>query len=235
MILENKMTNKVIVKDREIVIPGDILAEGLDYLPSGRAFRDKDKLYASSMGLVNIKGRVIKVIPLAGKYLPAEMDAVIGTIVSTGKHGWQVNINAPTKADLNILDASNSYIDKRRAKPSDFFQKGDIAFAGVDKISENGYVSITMKGGMYKKLIGGVTISISPTKIPRVIGKQGSMIKTLKDKSKCDILVGQNGIVWMKGEPEMLFKLTKAIKLIEKESHTSGLTERITKLLGGKK
>lgn len=229
------MTNKISVKDKDIVIPGDVLAEGMDYLPSGRAHRIKDILYASSLGLVSVKGRVIKVIPLAGKYLPKERDLVVGEVVYTGKHGWQVDINAPNLADLNLLDATMSYIDKRRAKLGSFFKKGDLVLAGISSISENGYVTITMKDRSYKKLVGGIVITVSPTKIPRIIGRQGSMIRTLKDASKCEIIVGQNGLVWLKGEPEMLVKLTEAIKLIERESHKSGLTDKITKLLGGAK
>lgn len=225
---------KLLVEDRDIVTPGDVLAEGMDYLPSGRAYRDGNNLVASSVGLVNIKGRVIKVIPLAGKYIPRVEDVVVGEITGTGKHGWNVDITAPNEADLNMLDASSSYIDKRRAKLSDFFRIGDLIFACVSNISENGFITLTMKDRMYKKLTGGVTIDVSPTKIPRIIGKQGSMICTLKDSSKCDVIVGQNGRVWMKGEPAMIVKLIEAIKLIERESHTHGLTDRVTKLFGGK-
>lgn len=229
------MVNKILVKDKDIVIPGDILAEGMDYLPSGRAYREKDTIYASSLGLISVKGRVIKVIPLAGKYLPKERDLIIGEIVYTGKHGWQVDINAPNLADLNLLDATMSYIDKRRARLGQFFKLGDLVLAGISGISENGYTTITMKDRSYKKLVGGVVITVSPTKIPRIIGKQGSMIRTLKDASKCDIIVGQNGRIWLKGEPGMLVKLTESIKLIERESHKSGLTDKVTKLIGGGK
>ncbi len=225
--------SKILVKDKDIVIPGDVLAEGMEYLPSGRAYRDKDKLFASSLGLVNIKGRVIKVIPLAGRYIPKEKDLVVGRIEATGKYGWHVDINAPNLADLNVMDATMSYVNKKNIKLSKFFQIGDLILAGISEVSETGYTTLTMKNRMYRKLLGGVRIAVSPTKIPRIIGKQGSMIRTLKDISKCDIMVGQNGIVWMRGEPEMIVKLSKAIKLIESQSHTSGLTDRVTKMIGG--
>ena len=62
------------------------------------------------------------------------------------------------------------------------------------------------------------------------------MIKLLKNASKCDILVGQNGWVWLKGEdPRNQMLLVKAIKTIEKESHLSGLTDKIKNMLGGRK
>jgi len=53
------MKTKMVVKDREVVIPGELLAEGMDYLPSGKAFRDGDGIYSSAIGLVSLRGSVI--------------------------------------------------------------------------------------------------------------------------------------------------------------------------------
>ena len=63
--------------------------------------------------------------------------------------------------------------------------------------------------------------------MPRLIGKKGSMINMIKDKTGCKIVVGQNGLVWVKGKQEMEQIVKDTIKLIEKEAHTSGLTDRI--------
>ena len=58
------------------------------------------------------------------------------------------------------------------------------------------------------------------------------MIELIKNLSGCRINVGQNGKVWISGEnPE---RIIEAIRLIEKESYLSGLTEKIENLLGGK-
>jgi exosome complex component RRP4 len=79
-------------------------------------------------------------------------------------------------------------------------------------------------------LLGGIIIKVTPQKIPRIIGKEGSMIKLIKQKTACDIITGQNGVVWLRGENKA--KAIEAILTIEKESHTIGLTEKIEKLLG---
>ena len=81
-----------------------------------------------------------------------------------------------------------------------------------------------------RKLRNGVLIKVTPTKIPRIIGKEGSMISMIKNKTKCEIITGQNGLVWIRGENKD--KAIEAILIIEKESHTVGLTERIEKMLG---
>ena len=59
------------------------------------------------------------------------------------------------------------------------------------------------------------------------------MLATLKKYTNCWIFVGQNGRIWIKGEDEKVNLLIKAIRKIEKEAHTFGLTQRIIKMLGG--
>ena len=80
-----------------------------------------------------------------------------------------------------------------------------------------------------RKLIGGTVIKITPTKVARVIGKGGSMINLIKEKTKSQILVGQNGLIWIRGGN--VRKAIEAILMIERESHIIGLTEKIAKFL----
>lgn len=53
------------------------------------------------------------------------------------------------------------------------------------------------------------------------------MINMIKDKTKCKIVVGQNGLVWVKGDKGMEQITKTIINLIEAEAHTSGLTDRV--------
>lgn len=225
---------KINVKDRDIVIPGDVLAEGIEYLPAGKAFRENDKILSSTIGLVSLKGRVIKVIPLAGKYIPKKGDVVIGKIVDILRMGWIVDVISPYTADLNIGEATTDYIDLAKTSLNKYYDLGDYLLGEIIGVSEKRFVKITTKHRPYRKLKGGNIMEVSPTKIPRIIGKQGSMIKTLKDGSNCDIVVGQNGLVWIKGTPEKEALVANAVKRIEEESHTQGLTDKIKKMLGGK-
>jgi len=225
---------KIHVKDRDIVVPGELLAEGLSFLPSGKAFRENEKIYASTIGLVSLKGRVIKVIPLAGKYMPKKGDVVIGKVTNIGYAGWNLDVNSPYTADLNIGEATTEFIDLAKVDLSKYFDIGDYVLAEVINISEGKFVKLSTKKRMYRKLKGGNIIKVSPTKIPRIIGKAGSMIKMLKELSGCDIIVGQNGLVWIKGTPEKEALVAKAIKKIEREAHLKGLTDKIKAMLSGK-
>jgi exosome complex component RRP4 len=67
-----------------------------------------------------------------------------------------------------------------------------------------------------------------------VIGKQGSMVKMIKDASGCDVVVGQNGWIWIKGTPETEAKVEAIIKKIEREAHMKGLTDKIKAMLEAK-
>ena len=51
----------------------------------------------------------------------------------------------------------------------------------------------------------------------------------IKEKTGCQIVVGQNGIVWLKGDKEDL--AIRAIQEIEENSHITGLTEKIKEML----
>ena len=73
---------------------------------------------------------------------------------------------------------------------------------------------------------------VTPTKIPRVIGRKGSMISMIKQETACQIILGLNGVILVTGKNTTDEELAMAsIKKIEEESHTTGLTDRITQLL----
>ena len=77
---------------------------------------------------------------------------------------------------------------------------------------------------------------VTPTKIPRIIGRKGSMISMIKQVTNCQIILGLNGVILVTGKTEEDEELAiTAIRKIEAESHTSGLTDRITQLLKEKK
>jgi exosome complex component RRP4 len=80
------------------------------------------------------------------------------------------------------------------------------------------------------KLDDGMIMEINSNRVPRVIGKEGSMISLIKNETGCRITVGQNGVIWLKGnkiEDELFAK--RAILHVAKNSFISGLTEETQK------
>jgi exosome complex component RRP4 len=76
---------------------------------------------------------------------------------------------------------------------------------------------------------GGEIISVSPVKVPRIIGKNGSMLEVLKKGTGSNVMVGRNGRIWVKGGNIPL--LVKAIEKIETEAHLNNLTNRVGEFL----
>jgi len=90
-----------------------------------------------------------------------------------------------------------------------------------------------MNGPNLRKLVGGQTIDIDATKVPRLIGRGGSMIGLLKRLTRCHIIVGQNGRVWLDGTVEDVTLALAAIKKIEQDAHKLGLTDAVAAYIEG--
>jgi exosome complex component RRP4 len=203
--------------------------KSVDYLPGKNCFREGDSIFAKKLGIVSVSQRVISVIPLNSVYIPKIGDMIIGVIEEIQQNGWVVDINSPYGAFIP-LSGVREYIDTTRTDLSKVYAIDDVIHGKVSLIKMDS-VHISMQDLMARKLRGGRMVKINPAKVPRLIGKQGSMINLIKEKTGCRISVGQNGYVWIDGEKDDL--AIKAIKKIEEESYVEGLTDKISKLLEG--
>jgi len=222
--------SKLLVKEKDIVVPGEELVEGMDYLPSHGTYRDGDKIVTSHLGLVRIDGKVIKVIPLSGIYTPKRGDTIIGIVIDVLMSGWRIEFGSPYSAILGLKEATSSFI-ARGADLTKFYDIGDYVCAKITNVTSQKLIDVSMRGPGFRKLEGGTIIKVNTSKVPRIIGKRGSMISMIKNSLDCRITVGQNGVVWISGTPEMEVLAIKTIKKIEEEAHLSGLTEEIKKYL----
>ncbi|MFH1770849.1 MAG: exosome complex RNA-binding protein Rrp4 [archaeon] len=221
---------KILVKDKAIVVPGDVLADGMDFLPSFGTYRKGDLIIANRLGLLSIEGKVLKTIQLAGAYLPKRNDVVIGRVFDILMSGWRMDINSAYSAVLMMKEASFNFIQKG-ADLSKFFALDEYVMTKITNVTSQKLVDVTMKGPGLRKLTGGRVIKVNTHKVPRIIGKQGSMVSMIKDATGCRISVGQNGLVWLSGEPEAEALAEETIRKIEAEAHHSGLTDEIMKFL----
>ncbi len=227
------MVKKIHVKDNDIVVPGQLLAEGMSYIPSGKAIRNGESITATVVGKISNKGHVVKVVPLFEKYAPKRGDKIIGKVVSMNNYGWTLDIGVPVKCELDLREGSHSFIET--GKMSQFFDVGDLIFVEIIG-NRNSTIKVSAKDRLYRRLPSGHLINVDSGLIPRVIGKQGSMINTLKDESGCNVVVGQNGYIYVHcDDVNNVFKVQEAIEYIGENSDSSGLTEKVKKMLGGKK
>ncbi|MFH0711107.1 MAG: exosome complex RNA-binding protein Rrp4 [Candidatus Aenigmatarchaeota archaeon] len=217
--------------ENTVVIPGELLEERKGRKIGQGIYVEGDKVFSKVVGVTRINDVEMSVVPLAGVYLPYYEDRVIGTIESVEVSGWVVDINSPYSAFLPLSEGVSGFVDTQRTDLTRYFDIDDIVMCVISRVTKNKTVQVSMDDDNARKLVGGVLVKVTPSKIPRIIGKAGSMIMMIKEKTKCDIVTGQNGLVWIRGENKA--KAIEAIVMIEKESHLSGLTEKIEKMLSG--
>ena len=219
------MKNKEIV-DKNIVIPGDLLSD--DPTKSGEGTYVEDgKVYSLIYGIFDDKDK-IRVIPLSGKYIPSIADVVIGLIVDISFSNWKVDISAPYEALMHISEYPRRIDSSEMSK---IMRVGDLAIFKVVDVDSSMKIELALKNDQLKVLRTGRIIEVSYSKVPRVIGRAGSMINLLKSTLNINIFVGKNGRIWINGKESDEDLAVRAIKKIEQEAHTSGLTDRMTKFL----
>jgi exosome complex component RRP4 len=223
--------SKLLIKDKDVVVPGESLAEGMDYLPGLGTYREGEKILAFRLGLVSVDGRAIKLIALSGKYLPKRGDTIIGYIKEILMSGWMLNTNSAYHAMLGMKEATSDFIPKG-ADLTQYFSFGDYVVCKITNVTSQKLVDVTVRGPGLRKLKDGRIVTVNTHKVPRIIGKKGSMVSMIKQATDCKIIVGQNGIIWLQGEdPKMELLAVETMKKIEQESHIPGLTDRIKEYL----
>jgi exosome complex component RRP4 len=213
--------------NREIVIPGDLLdASGLK--AGSGAYAEDGKVFAAQLGIKSVKSNFVNVIPLGGRYIPTAGDSVIGKVIDIGPSNWLIDINSPYPAPLHVNEVPWRV---EFGDTSKYLNVGDTLLAKVLMVDETKRVQVTMKEQGLRKLSGGQVIDITYTKVPRVIGKGGSMIQLIKSHTNCRIFIGQNGRIWLDGEIESMVTAIHAIRMIEEGAQASRLTEKVKEYL----
>ena len=216
---------------KQLVTPGELLAEG-DYLPGENTYMEENKIYAQRIGLVDDENKKVNVVALRAFYVPKVGDIVIGTVVEVGFNGWTVDIKSPYTALLRASDVLSRPFKPQNDELSQVLNAGDLIVAKIASYDRAHDPQLTVGEPGLGKITRGQIMHVVPTKIPRVIGRKGSMISMIKQETGCQIILGLNGVILVTGKtPEDEEFAMSAIKKIEQESHISGLTDRITQLL----
>ncbi|WP_457550755.1 exosome complex RNA-binding protein Rrp4 [Archaeoglobus sp.] len=216
---------------RKIVLPGDLLSTN-PKTAGPNTYVDGNKVYARVLGLLDRTETMVRVIPLKGRYVPSVGDTVIGIVKEVTANGWIVDILSPYVAFLPVQENPAMRPNK---KPNDVLDIGDAIIAKVMNIDPKMRVTLTMKDKLCRPIRVGRIVVINPTRVPRVIGKKGSMIKLLKSELDVQIIVGQNGLIWVNGDRRKVSIAEEAIYIIEQEAHTEGLTDRIAEFVKRRK
>jgi len=212
--------------DRKVVIPGEIIAEGEDLLPGEHTEKIDGKVISLRYGLAEEQNSLVKVIPLSGVYSPRRGNVVIGKIENLTNNGWVVDIGSADSAFLSLMEVPR-YVNKDAME--EVFKIDELLIAKIWSIGKRG-IDLSIKSRGYGKIEEGMVFSVNSNKVPRIIGKEGSKINIIKEKTGCEIDVAQNGYVWITGpsiDDELYAK--KAINFVTEKSFIHGLTDEVTK------
>ena len=211
--------------ERHVVIPGEVIMSG-DYLPGEGTEKVGNNIVALRYGLAEEVSKLVKVIPLSGVYHPRRGNVVIGKVNNITFNGWLMDIGSPENAFLSVAEFPR-FVHKSEIEME--MNIGDMAVAKIKDVNRKA-VDLTMRLKGLGRIDEGIIVQVNPNKVPRVIGKEGSMISLIKEETGCNITVGQNGFVWIKGdniERELLAK--RAVMFITERSFVHGLTEEVKK------
>jgi exosome complex component RRP4 len=216
---------------RKFVVPGDRITEG-NVRPSMNVIKLGNAIIATRIGIAEAGRDGIKVIPLSGVYIPRVNDIVIGKITDHSSLSWEVDINSCFSGHLPAQDVFGRDFSPARDDMGRQLAIGDLITARIIVFDRTRDPMLTIQDKDLGKIPRGEFLKISATRVPRLIGKRGSMIQTIEQATQTRVLIGQNGIVVVTGRnPEGIKLAVRAIRMVEEEAHTSNLTQRVKVLL----
>jgi exosome complex component RRP4 len=219
------------IKSGSIVVPGMIVAKD-DRVEGDNTIRADRGIVATHIGVVSRAGKRVSVIPRSGPYLAKKGDFVIGVISGYGPNGWFVDIGTAHRSYLPAKEVmKRGRFDPTRDELSEMLGIGDVVSAKVLDAGRQGYTLLTMKERGLEKMKDGWFMKVQVSKIPRLIGKKGSMLKILREGGKVRVFIGQNGVVAILGSRESFLRVKPAIELIEHKTFAKGLTEEVAVIL----
>lgn len=218
--------------NRTLVLVGDELANDNETRPVEGAARVGDKVVATHSGYVRHHAGRVGVIPFKGSYEPRAGDTVVGIVRECNPGNWIIDIRAPWDAPMHVSEAPWR-VDF--GETMQYLRPGDAILCKILFVDGQKKVQVTLKDRNLSKLEGGEILEVPPVKVARIIGKNGSMLNLVKGYVECWLYVGQNGRVWINGEPDEVLLAREAIELIANEAHLPGLTDRVKAFLQARK
>jgi exosome complex component RRP4 len=219
---------------RKYVIPGDVVTVG-PYRPEQNVILEGNKIVSTTVGISEIYDDSVKVIPLTGKYIPKINDLVIGKVISHSSLSWELDINSCYVGFLPAQDVFGRDFSAHADDLSSKLKTGDLVAARIANFDRTRDPLVTISDRDLGKIDAGDLVKISSSKVPRLIGKRGTMIQTIEMATNAAITIGQNGWVVVSCEnPEGLLKAKKAIQMVDEQAHVANLTDQVKEMLESK-
>ena len=219
---------------RKYVIPGDVVTTG-PFRPEQNTVLEGNKIISTTIGISEIYDDSVRVIPLTGKYIPKINDLVIGKVNSHTSLSWELDINSCYVGFLPAQDVFGRDFSAHADELATKLRTGDLVAARIANFDRTRDPLVSISDRDLGKIDSGVLMEISPSKVPRLIGKKGSMIQMIEEATDAAVTIGQNGWVVISCEsPEGLLKAKKAIQMVNEQAHVANLTDQVKEMLDKK-
>ncbi len=196
---------------KKIVLPGDEMYDkpvraNHTYVEGGRTF-------SKVLGIYNEEKD--ELVPLEGAWHPRVGNSIVGIVASVDRSTSSIELRHSSYGIL-INDRMSRYSPR----------KGDIVESVVKSIERK---SVPVMDRV--RPIDGppLLIYVKPAKVPRLLGRNDSMVKQIEELTDTRIVAGLNGFVAVSGRG--INMAVASIRKIESEAHTYGLTDRIREML----
>ena len=216
---------------RKYVIPGDVVTTG-PFRPEQNVILEGEKIISTAVGISEIYEDSVRVISLNGKYIPKIDDLVIGKVNSHTSLSWELDINSCYVGFLPAQDVFGRNFSAHTDELATKLKPEDEVAARIAPFDRTRDPLVTISASELGAIDSGVLVKISPSKVPRLIGKRGSMIQMIEMDTNAAVTIGQNGWGVVSCEkPEGLLKAKKAIEMVNQKSHVANLTDQIKEML----
>ena len=216
---------------RKYVIPGDVVTTG-PFRPEQNVILEGEKIISTTVGISEIYEDSVRVITLTGKYIPKIDDLVIGKVNSHTSLSWELDINSCYVGFLPAQDVFGRDFSAHADELATKLKTGDLVAARIANFDRTRDPLVTISDRDLGKIDSGDLVKISPNKVPRLIGKRGSMIQMIEMATNAAVTIGQNGWVVVSCETtEGLLKAKKAIDMVDQKAHVANLTDQIKEML----
>ena len=187
-------------RGQRYVMPGDEITDDSSYMRGHGTYKtgpDDKQLVASIAGVVEPINRLISVRPLRTRYNGEIGDVVVGRITEVQQKKWKVETNSRLDSVLLLSSVNLPGGELRRKTTEDemamknYLKEGDIIFAEVMQVFEDGALSLHTRNLKYGKLGQGVLVRVSP-----------SLVERRKNHSHklpigVHLILGNNGFIWI--------------------------------------
>ncbi|MEM0021075.1 MAG: exosome complex RNA-binding protein Rrp4 [Fervidicoccaceae archaeon] len=192
------------IQQRDIVLPGDLIAEGKIETNSVYLYKEGNKYYSSIIGLAEIKEDKVYLIPMEHAYIPKPNDMVVGLITDVGPTYWTVDINSPYEGQLpvgeTLLRQTQATVDTLRK----FLSIGDHVLLRVLAFDRLRDPVLTMRGKGLGKITQGKVIELSSRVANLLLFRKRTLVELIAKETETSIFVGNNGRIWLYGKDPIL-------------------------------